>query len=49
MMDTLIDLISLILMLLGFGAMCFILADLILKGRASEMVLKFIEKRNGVK
>jgi hypothetical protein len=49
MMDTLIDLISLILILLGFSATIFIVADLILKGRASEMVLKFIEKRNGVK
>ena len=49
MMDTLIDLISLTLMLLGFRAMCFVFADLILKGRASEMILKFIEKRNGVK
>jgi hypothetical protein len=48
-MDTLINLISLTLMLLGFGAMCFIFADLILKGLASEMILKFIEKRNGVK
>ena len=42
-------LMSLILVLVGCSAMCFIVADLILKGRPSEMVLKFIEKRNGVK
>jgi hypothetical protein len=35
--------------LLGFSVTIFIIADLILKGRASEMVLKFIEKRSGVK
>jgi hypothetical protein len=48
MMDTIL-LISMLFILLGFSATIFILADLILKGRPSEMVLKFIEKRIGVK
>jgi hypothetical protein len=42
-------LISMLFILLGFSSTIFILADLFLKGRASEMILKFIEKRNGLK
>jgi hypothetical protein len=48
MMDTIL-LISMLFILLGFSATIFILADLLLKGRPTEMVLKFIEKRIGVK